>query len=221
MTEAMPRLIILFFDTVPASQQVLDLLQHHKGVTGALLARLDDTSRRAAMWTRDPMDCLPQGRLALDITDIGVCDALSERLVDVVGGVAYRCRTHVPITPQLEVGVTFEGTLQLCCFQRVQGLSDSQLAQYWLNEHTGVAITTQNTLGYQQNWVLQGGDPCFDGIVEEYFPSEASDSMTAFFADGHDEALMWGHIQRLTDSSERFLDLERAEVIHLTDTRIL
>ena len=221
MTEAMPRLIILFFDTVPAPQQVLDVLQHDDGVTGALLARLDDRSRRAAMWTRDPMDCLPQGRLALDITEIGTCDALAERLVGILGGVAYRCQTRVPIAPQLEVGVAFGGTLQLCCFQRVQGLSDSQLAQYWLNEHTDVAITTQNTLGYLQNWVLQGGDPRFDGIVEEYFASEASDSMTAFFADGHDEALMWGHIQRLTESSERFLDLERAEVIHLTDTRIL
>jgi len=221
MTEATPRLIILFFDTVPAPQQVLDVLQHDDGVTGALLARLDDRSRRAAMWTRDPMACLPQGRLALDISEISTCDALAERVVGMLGGVAYRCQTRVPIAPQLEAGVAFAGTLQLCCFQRVQGLSDSQLAQYWLNEHTDVAITTQNTLGYQQNWVLQGGDPCFDGIVEEYFPSEAGDSMTAFFADGHDEALMWGHIQRLTESSERFLDLERAEVIHLTDTRIL
>jgi hypothetical protein len=32
---------------------------------------------------------------------------------------------------------------------------------------------------------------------------------------------MWEHIEKLTHSSERFLDLDRSEVIHLSDIRII
>jgi len=45
--------------------------------------------------------------------------------------------------------------------------------------------------------------------------------MEAFFADGDYEARMWEHIEKLTQSSERFLDLDRSEVIHLSDIRII
>jgi hypothetical protein len=82
-------------------------------------------------------------------------------------------------------------------------------------------MSTQNTLGYRQNRVSISGEPHFDGIVEEYFPPDASHSMQAFFADGDNEARMWEHIEKLTQSSERFLDLDRSEVIHLSDIRII
>ena len=59
-----------------------------------------------------------------------------------------------------------------------------------------------------------------DGIVEEHFPIEAANSLTAFFTDGDDEAKMMSNIHVLTESSERVLDLERSSVIHMTEHRL-
>ena len=80
-----------------------------------------------------------------------------------------------------------------------------------------MALDTQNTLGYRQNRVLRSSHETLDGIVEEHFPIEAANSLTAFFADGHDEAKMMSNIHVLTESSERVLDLERSSVIHMTE----
>ena len=221
MSDARERLIILYFNAVPGIDAVSAAVSDLPGVAAALLARTDEASRRADMWRRDPLQCLPTGRLALDFTDPQASIPDRQTLSRSLGGFAYHCQTRAPLELEMAVGETFSGTLQLCCFHRRRGIDDRQLRRYWFDDHTEVAVTTQNTLGYFQNWVLSGGGPDFDGIVEEYFPAEASQSMTAFFADGHDETLMWGHVERLTASSERFLDLERTEVIHLTDTRIL
>ena len=43
------------------------------------------------------------------------------------------------------------GTIQLCCFERREGLSDEALEYIWFQEHVQVALDTQNTLGYRQN----------------------------------------------------------------------
>ena len=51
-------------------------------------------------------------------------------------------------------------------------------------------------------------------------PIEAANSLTAFFADGDDEAKMMSNIHVLTESSERVLDLERSSVIHMTEHRL-
>jgi len=220
MTDPVTTLVVLFYGDVPAVSEIDALLAAHGVVTAALLARTDSSSARAAMWTRDPLQRLPSGRLALELDDNADTGTWLQALTRAFDGVTYECRAHTPLALPMAIGEVFDGTLQLCCFQRRSGLTDDQLSQFWLAEHTEVAVTTQNTLGYRQNWVLSGGEPRFDGIVEEYFPPEASESMNAFFADGQDEALMWAHVQRLTASSERFLDLDRTEVIHLTDTRI-
>lgn len=215
------RLLIIFYGVVPTIEAVRLALLHHAGISFAALARRDDHSEKAAMWTRDPLGCLPSGRLAIDADRETIDALLTSTLAINLGGVAYLCEGITPLTPQLNVGERFFGTLQLCCFQRRTDVNAVQLQQYWLKEHTAVALSTQNTLGYRQNRVRRSGDPHFDGIVEEYFPPEASHSMQAFFADGDNEPRMWEHIERLTKSSERFLDLDRSEVIHLSDTRII
>lgn len=215
------RLLIIFYGAVPTTDAVSLALLHHAGISFAALARRDDHSEKAAMWTRDPLGCLPSGRLAIDADRETLDVLLTSSLATNLGGAAYLCEGSTPLIPQLNVGERFFGTLQLCCFQRRADINAAELQQYWLQEHTGVALSTQNTLGYRQNLVSRSGEPHFDGIVEEYFPPEASHSMHAFFADGDNETRMWEHIEKLTKSSERFLDLERSEVIHLSDTRII
>ena len=213
------RFIILFFHDVPLPDVVESACGSLEGDDLAItLARLDEHSQRASMWVRDPMGCLPQGRLAIDAHDSNSAHLAS--IADSLGGSLYRCFGRTPVTPQLAVGETFGGTMQLCCFQRKANLSDATLRSRWFEQHTDIAIETQQTLGYRQNLVLDCGEPFFDGIVEEYFSEAAATDMTAFFADGHDETRMWQHIEALTKSSESFLDLNKSEVIHLTDTRL-
>ena len=214
------RLLLLFFQDPPAAAQVRKALSALEGVTAAYLAREDEYSQRAAMWTRDPLGCLPKGRLALDLQappSVADSDALAHSL----GGTPYYCTGRTPLPLTIEPGATFPGTLQLCCFHRRDGLTDQELERLWFEKHTAVAIETQHTLGYRQNRVRRGGPPHFDGLVEEYFPPEASTSLEAFFTDGHDSDRMWQNIQKLTESSEGFLNLDRSEVVHLTDTRLL
>ena len=110
--------------------------------------------------------------------------------------------------------------MQLCCFERREGLSDEALEQIWFQEHVQVALDTQNTLGYRQNLVLRSSHDQLDGIVEEHFSIEAASSLTAFFANGDDEVKMMSNIHVLTESSERLLDLERSSVIHMTEHRL-
>ncbi len=215
------RLLIIFYDEVPTTEAVSLALLDHTGISFAAFAKRDDHSEKAAMWTRDPLGFLPSGRLAIDADRETIDALLTSPLATTLGGVAYLCEGITPLMPDLNVGERFSGTLQLCCFQRRADINAAQLQQYWLEEHTGVALSTQNTLGYRQNRVSRSGEPHFDGIVEEYFPPEASHSMEAFFADGDNETRMWEHIENLTKSSERFLDLDRSEVIHLSDTRII
>ena len=213
------RFIILFFNEVPLPDVVESACDNLEGDDlTIMLARRDEHSERASMWVRDPMGCLPQGRLAIDAPDGNSAHLTS--IADSLGGSLYHCFGRIPVTPQLAVGETFGGTMQLCCFQRKENLSDATLRSRWFEQHTDIAIETQQTLGYRQNLVLESGEPFFDGIVEEYFSYEAATDMTAFFADGHDEARMWQHIEALTKSSESFLDLDKSEVIHLTDTRL-
>jgi hypothetical protein len=69
--------------------------------------------------------------------------------------------------------------------------------------------------------VLSSSHRPLDGIVEELFPIAAAASLTDFFADGDDPEKMMNHIQRLTESSERVLDLEKSSVIHMTEQRLL
>jgi hypothetical protein len=215
------RLLIIFYEGVPTTEAVRLALLDHTGVSFAALAIMDEHSEKAGMWTRDPLGCLPRGRLAIDADPDSIESLVTSRFAENLGGVAYLCEGITPLAPQLNVGERFSGTLQLCCFQRRADINSAQLKQYWLLEHTDVALSTQNTLGYRQNRVSSSGEPHFDGIVEEYFPPEAGHSMQDFFADGDNEARMWEHIEKLTKSSERFLDLDRSEVIHLSDTRII
>ena len=195
-------------------------LNTFSGVENAYLGTSDAHSNQAAMWTRNPTGKLTSGRLALEFSDSAID---WQRAVDIaaqLGAEVHWCKGATPLTPPLLIGETFRGTMQLCCFERREGLSDAALEKIWFQEHVQVALDTQNTLGYRQNLVLRSSHNQLDGIVEEHFSIEAANSLTAFFANGDDEVKMMSNIHVLTESSERLLDLERSSVIHMTEHRL-
>ena len=195
-------------------------LDSFSGVENAYLGTSDAHSNQAAMWTRNPTGKLTSGRLALEFSDAAID---WQRAVDTaaqLGAEVHWCKGATPLTPPLLIGETFRGTMQLCCFERREGLSDAALEKIWFQEHVQVALDTQNTLGYRQNLVLRSSHNQLDGIVEEHFSIEAANSLTAFFANGDDEVKMMSNIHVLTESSERLLDLERSSVIHMTEHRL-
>jgi hypothetical protein len=214
------RLIFLFFAENPTRESAMRALNTFSGVENAYLGTSDVHSKQAAMWTRNPTGKLTSGRLALEFSDSAID---WQRAVDTaaqLGAEVHWCKGATPLTPPLFIGETFRGTMQLCCFERREGLSDAALEQIWFQEHVQVALDTQNTLGYRQNLVLRSSHNQLDGIVEEHFSIEAANSLTAFFANGDDEAKMMSNIHVLTESSERLLNLERSSVIHMTEHRL-
>jgi len=214
------RLIFLFFAENPTRESAMRALNTFSGVENAYLGTSDVHSKQAAMWTRNPTGKLTSGRLALEFSDAAID---WQRAVDTaaqLGAEVHWCKGATPLTPPLFIGETFRGTMQLCCFERREGLSDAALEKIWFQEHVQVALDTQNTLGYRQNLVLRSSHNQLDGIVEEHFSIEAANSLTAFFANGDDEEKMMSNIHVLTESSERLLNLERSSVIHMTEHRL-
>ena len=214
------RLIFLFFSEPLTPADAMRALEAFPEAQNAYLGTCDAHSDQAAMWTRNPTGKLTSGRLALEFSDAHID---WQRAVDVaaqLGAEVHWCKGATPLTPPLLTEETFSGTIQLCCFERREGLSDEALEQIWFQEHVQVALDTQNTLGYRQNLVLRSSHDPLDGIVEEHFSIEAASSLTAFFANGDDEVKMMSNIHVLTESSERLLDLERSSVIHMTEHRL-
>ena len=214
------RLIVLFFETTPEVNEIEAAVDKLPEPAAVHFARCDAHSERASMWTRNPTGRLPCARLALEYPSNDLDFAVASALAQSLGGEAHWCLGASPIAHPLDEPSTFSGTLQLCCFERAEGLSDEKLKQIWFNEHAPVAVETQNNVGYRQNLVLNSSHSALDGIVEELFPIEAADSLTDFFADGDNPEKMMNHIQRLTESSERVLDLEKSSVIHMTEQRL-
>ena len=216
------RLQLLFFrDNVPDEQEVLDTVSQWSEVESVYLARRTAASERANQWTRDPLNMLPFGRMAVDFRDHMPHQDQTRWLSQAFDASAYICRSRWPLPPPLNPGETFAGTLQLCCFRRLADLSDADLKTRWLDQHTPVALETQSTQGYVQNLVWLADFPHFDGIVEEYFLPESATSVEHFFDAVGDVDKLKANVARMTGSTARFLDLDGTEVIHLTDTRLI
>lgn len=214
------RLIFLFFSEPLTPAAAMRALEAFPEAQNAYLATCDAHSDQAAMWTRNPTGKLTRGRLALEFSDAHIDWPRAVDVAAQLGAEVHWCKGATPLTPPLLTEETFSGTMQLCCFERREGLSDEAFEQIWFQEHVQVALDTQNTLGYRQNLVLRSSHDPLDGIVEEHFSIEAASSLTAFFANGDDEVKMMSNIHILTESSERLLDLERSSVIHMTERRL-
>lgn len=108
------------------------------------------------------------------------------------------------------------GFAQIALLRRRAGQTSAEFLSAWLDDHTKVALETQDTFSYVQNVVvrtlLPEGEPC-EGIVEECFPEAAMTDVHAFFdAVGDDERLR-EHGEAMVASTSRFLDFDRLDVV--------
>ncbi|MGB8387131.1 EthD domain-containing protein [Mycobacterium sp.] len=174
----------------PIARALLDL-----GVPGLAVNVRDDAVRRSlmtlttldppvaavvSMWTRQCYG--DQMAAALDLL-AGECEQLG----------AYLVTESVPlIAPSIEFGSRTPGLANIALLRRPADLDQATWLTRWQRDHTSVAIKTQSTFGYTQNWVvrtLTPGAPAIDGIVEELFPAEAITDLKAFFGAADDTDL--------------------------------
>jgi hypothetical protein len=113
----------------------------------------------------------------------GECDRLA----------AYLVTESVPLAaPPVESGSRTPGLANIALLRRPAGLDQAAWLDRWQLNHTRVAIETQSTFGYTQNWVvrtLTPDAPGIAGIVEELFPAEAITDIKAFFGTADDDDL--------------------------------
>ncbi|MCV7195107.1 EthD domain-containing protein [Mycobacterium angelicum] len=106
---------------------------------------------------------------------------------------AYLVTESVPLPgPIPEYGSRTPGLANIALLRRPADLDQSTWLDRWQRDHTPVAIETQSTFGYTQNWVvraLTAGAPGIAAIVEELFPAEAITDLKAFFGAADDDDL--------------------------------
>lgn len=106
---------------------------------------------------------------------------------------AYLVTESVPLpAPAVEPGSRTPGLANIALLRRPVAMDQATWLNRWQQDHTSVAIETQSTFGYTQNWVvrtLTEGAPGIAGIVEELFPAEAITDLQAFFGAADDDDL--------------------------------
>jgi len=214
------RVTLAYFSRSPDSEaDALALSSGFRGVAGLSIARLDAHSAQATRWSRNPMKLAPLGRVAVDLSE-RPAEADLARLGNNTDAALYLSETHWPLPLRLNPGDTHPGTLQWCGFRKRQDIDHNVFIKQWLENHTSVAIDTQQTDSYSQHRVLWHRGPALDGIAEETFPLIAAQSEAEFFNAAGDPDKLKRHIETLVASSARFIDFEAMSVIHLTEQRV-
>ncbi|OBH88424.1 EthD domain-containing protein [Mycobacterium sp. E2733] len=120
---------------------------------------------------------------------------------------AYLVTESVPLrAPATESGSRTAGLANIALLRRPAGLDQASWLTRWQRDHTSVAIETQSTFGYTQNWVvrtLTPDAPGIAGIVEELFPEEAITDLKAFFGAADDNDLQ-DRLGRMVASTTAF-----------------
>jgi hypothetical protein len=120
---------------------------------------------------------------------------------------AYLVTESVPLSaPTVEPGARTSGLANIALLRRPPELDQSTWLSRWQGNHTSVAIETQSTFGYTQNWVVRAltpDAPGIAGIVEELFPEEAITDLKAFFGAADDDDLQ-DRLGRMVASTAAF-----------------
>jgi hypothetical protein len=120
---------------------------------------------------------------------------------------AYLVTESVPLkAPPVESRSRTPGLANIALLRRPDGLDQATWLNRWQLSHTSVAIETQSTFGYTQNWVvrtLTPDAPGIAGIVEELFPAEAITDLKAFFGAADDNDLQ-DRLGRMVASTTAF-----------------
>lgn len=106
---------------------------------------------------------------------------------------AYLVTESVPMRPPASpFGERSPGLANIALLRRPADMDEATWLDRWLGDHTPVAIATQSTFGYVQNYVVRAltpDAPPVSAIVEELFPIEAIGSLHAFFGAADDAEL--------------------------------
>jgi hypothetical protein len=120
---------------------------------------------------------------------------------------AYLVTESVPMAaPASEPGSRTTGFANVALLRRPADLDQATWLNRWQLDHTPVAIETQSTFGYTQNWVVRALTPDAPGIaaiVEELFPAEAVADLKAFFG-AADDADLQHRVGRMVASTSAF-----------------
>jgi hypothetical protein len=119
---------------------------------------------------------------------------------------AYLVTEAVPLQAPLELGSRTTGLANIALLRRPADMDQATWLNRWQLNHTSVAIETQSTFGYTQNWVvrtLTADAPGIAGIVEELFPAEAITDLKAFFGAADDKD-MQDRLGRMVASTSAF-----------------
>lgn len=119
---------------------------------------------------------------------------------------AYLVTESVPLASSLELGSRTTGLANIALLRRPAELDQETWLHRWQRDHTAVAIQTQATFGYTQNWVVRAltpDAPPVAAIVEELFPVEAISDLKAFFG-AADDADLQDRLSRMVASTAAF-----------------
>lgn len=108
--------------------------------------------------------------------------------------------------PRCPPGHRSPGLANVALLRRPQHMDEPTWLARWLAQHTPVAIATQSTFGYVQNYVVRPltvAAPPVSAIVEEMFPIEAVRSLHAFFG-AADDADLSDRMGRMLASTAAF-----------------
>ncbi len=127
----------------------------------------------------------------------GQCDQLA----------AYLVTESVPMQPpSVPEGQRVPGLSNIALLRRPAELDEPTWLTRWQGDHTPVAIETQSTFGYVQNYVVRAltpDAPHLSAIVEELFPIESVGSLHAFFG-AADDADLADRMSRMVASTSAF-----------------
>ena len=119
---------------------------------------------------------------------------------------AYLVTESNPLLAPLEIGQRTTGLANIALLRRPVDLDRATWLTRWQRDHTPVAIETQSTFGYTQNYVvrpLTPDAPDLSGIVEELFPAEAITDLKAFFG-AADDADLQHRLGKMVASTSAF-----------------
>ena len=138
---------------------------------------------------------------------------LSDTCEDVA---AYLVTESVPLAPpQTEPGERTPGFANVALLRRPADLDEATWLARWQDDHTQVAIDTQSTFGYVQNYVVRAltpDAPVVNAIVEELFPIQAVGDLKAFFGAADDDDL-GQRLSRMVASTSAFGASENVDTV--------
>lgn len=108
--------------------------------------------------------------------------------------------------PSTPPGHRCPGLANFALLRRPADLDEATWLTRWQRDHTPVAIATQSTFGYVQNYVvrpLTPDAPPVSAFVEELFPIDAVHSLHAFFG-AADDAELQDRMGRMIASTSAF-----------------